>query len=80
MSNNGEMLEVLEVHCVGKPDSKGLLSSKSVLFILPASSQFDSFFLFGQLKAKKKNSKKSLSYAQNFLSLATHLSTVLPLN
>ena len=51
MNNKGEMLEVLEVHCMGKPDSKGTRSSKSVLFILPVSSQFHSVFLFGQLKA-----------------------------
>ena len=51
MNNKGEMLEVLDVHCMGKLDSKGTRSSKSVLFILPASSQFDSSFPFWSAKS-----------------------------
>ena len=80
MNNKGEMLEVLEVHRMGKLDSKGTRSSKSVLFILPASSQLESVFLFGQQKTHKIYQKKRLSNAQNVLSLVTYLSIVLLLN
>ena len=79
MNNKGEMLEVLDVHRMGKLDSKGTRSSKSVLFILPASSQFDSVFLFGQQKAHKIYQEKPLQCSKCF-NLVTHLSIVLLLN
>ena len=66
MNNKGEMLEVLDVHRMGKLDSKGTRSSKSVLFILPASSQFDSVFLFGQQKAHKIYQEKPLQCSKCF--------------
>ena len=66
VNSKGETLEVLEVHRIGKPDSKGLISNKSVLFILPVSSQFHSVFLFGQLKAHIIYQKKPLQCSKCF--------------
>ncbi|KAK2702125.1 hypothetical protein QYM36_019255 [Artemia franciscana] len=50
MNTKGEEISVLEAFRLGRPNEAELVSSKSVLFILPLSTMVEKIFLFGQPK------------------------------